>query len=410
MPADASMDYERFPTFAPLPEGMETDNAFICCDKCRGNTFRLRKRDYILLCTDCGQEMIELSDFQMADAPHLYASDSVSDNYANLPQEPDSLDEYFRENCPDLSEEAVLNLKNLAKIIDFDPANDDPEISTPENFVSAAYSAPWFQILRTRDRSVVLRPDGTVRAIGSNKYGQCKVDAWKDICAIATASTFTAGLDTDGKVRYAGQYWIGKLVITGWSNVTAIAAGNNFLAALFENGSVKAVGGISVPALTGITAIAASDSHLVVRSMDGSVRVFGLFNPHGMCNVQSWSGIRAVAIGTAHTVGLCEDGTVKAVGFSKKGKYEKNNRCEVQDWADITAIAAGSMHTVGLRSDGRVYAVGNNEKGQCDVWDWRNVIAICAGDTYTAALCVDGTILCTDPALKKLAEEACNHI
>ena len=103
-----------------------------------------------------------------------------------------------------------------------------------------------------------------------------------------------------------------------------------------------------------------------------------------MCNVQSWSGIRAVAVGTAHTVGLCEDGTVKAVGFSKKGKYEKNNRCEVQDWADITAIAAGSMHTVGLRSDGRVYAVGNNEKGQCDVWDWRNVIAICAGDTYTA--------------------------
>lgn len=400
MVGDISLDYEHFPTFSPLPDGMETENAFVRCEGCGGTVFHLRKAGKGLLCAHCRQEMLPL--------PSMLFPASDAEPQAMIPEEdphPESAnDDLFHEEpgseVPTV-EEFIRNNPALKGIVE---SQLPPEPEFPSTAIS---SAPWFQFARSKEHSAVLRPDGTVQAIGANKYGQCNVQDWKEITAIAAASGFTAGLAADGKVKYAGYNWMTRNKISGWSNITAIAAGSNFLAALCADGSVKAHG-IRVPVYSGITAIAAGENHLVARSVDGSVRAIGL-NSQGMCNVQDWSGITAVAAGSQHTIGLCEDGTVRAVGYQKKGKFEKASRCDVQEWTGMTAIAAGSFHTVGLRADGRVYAVGSNKDGQCDVWDWDDVIAICAGADYTAALRSDGTILCTDPTAKKLMEEVYCH-
>ncbi|MBQ3009704.1 MAG: protein kinase, partial [Oscillospiraceae bacterium] len=52
--------------------------------------------------------------------------------------------------------------------------------------------------------NVVLYADGTVKAIGNNKYGQLNVEHWTDIVAICAGSFHTVGLRSDGTVVATG--------------------------------------------------------------------------------------------------------------------------------------------------------------------------------------------------------------
>ncbi len=49
-------------------------------------------------------------------------------------------------------------------------------------------------------RTIGLKSDGTVAAVGWNEYGQCYVSDWRDIVAIAAGCTHTVGLKSDGTV------------------------------------------------------------------------------------------------------------------------------------------------------------------------------------------------------------------
>lgn len=60
-----------------------------------------------------------------------------------------------------------------------------------------------------RRHSVALKTDGTVTAVGDNKYGQCNVSDWRDIAAVVagnvhmarnTGNAHTVGLKSDGKM------------------------------------------------------------------------------------------------------------------------------------------------------------------------------------------------------------------
>ena len=53
--------------------------------------------------------------------------------------------------------------------------------------------------------AVGLRSDGTVVALGDNKYGQCNVTEWTDIVKIDTTETCTAGLKKDGTVVFTNN-------------------------------------------------------------------------------------------------------------------------------------------------------------------------------------------------------------
>lgn len=67
--------------------------------------------------------------------------------------------------------------------------------------------------------TVGLRPDGTVVAGGWNKHGQCDVAEWRDVVAIAAGCAHTLGLRSDGTVVAAGDGRFGQCDVGGWRGV-----------------------------------------------------------------------------------------------------------------------------------------------------------------------------------------------
>jgi hypothetical protein len=150
---------------------------------------------------------------------------------------------------------------------------------------------------------------GTVRAWGSNYFGQCNVPSNLGPCtAIAGGSYHTIALRTDGTVRAWGYN------ISGQCNIPSD--------------------------LGPCTAIAGGDHTIALRS-DGTVRAWG-YNGEGQCNVPSDLGpCTAVAGGEYHTIALRTDGTVRAWG---RNDYGQSNI--PSDLGPCTAIAGGFYHTV----------------------------------------------------------------
>ncbi len=239
--------------------------------------------------------------------------------------------------------------------------------------------------------TVGLRSDGSVVALGWNDYGQCNVDGWRDIVAVAPGGFHTVGLQSDGSVVAVGYNGSGRCEVSGWTDIVAIAAGGYHTVGLRSDGSVVATGlntsgQCDVSDWRDIVAIAAGGYHTVGLKRDGTVVSVGA-NGYGQCDVSGWRDIVAIAAGEHHTIGLKRDGTVVAVGNNRYGQ------CDVSDWRDIVAVAAGDIHTVGLRSDGTVVAVGDNEYRQCNVGGWRDIVAIAAGGDHTLGLRSDGTVV-----------------
>ena len=250
------------------------------------------------------------------------------------------------------------------------------------------------------DHTVGLRSDGTVVAVGRNEYGQCNVQDWRDIVAVA-AYYHTVGLRSDSTVVAVGWNDDGQCDVQDWRDIVAVAAGYRHTVGVKSDGTVVAVsrnkgGQCDVQDWRDIVAVAAH-GHTVGLRADGTVVAVG-DNFFDECDVQDWRDIVAVAAEECHTVGLRSDGTVVAVGGNEYGQ------CDVQDWRDIVAVAAGWGHTVGLRADGTVVAVGWNEDGQCDVQDWRDIVAVVAGGVHTVGLRADGTVV----AVGKNTDGRCN--
>ena len=126
--------------------------------------------------------------------------------------------------------------------------NDSKEIAIFKNTIAAG-----------RRHTVGLKSDGTVTAVGDNKYGQCNV--------------------------------------IGWRNIVAVAAGNVHMATNTGN------------------------AHTIGLKSDGTVVGVG-WNEHGQCNVSDWRDIVAVAAGCAHTLGLKSDGKVVAMGDNEYGQCD----------------------------------------------------------------------------------------
>ena len=242
--------------------------------------------------------------------------------------------------------------------------------------------------------TVGLCSNGTVMAVGRNKYGQCDFGDWSNIVAVAAGGNHTVGLRSNGTAAAKGGNWWylgGQCDVSGWSDIVAVAAGGTHMVGLRSNGTVVATGGnddgqCDVSGWSDIVAVAAGGTRTVGLRSDGTAEAVG-WNFFGQCNVSGWSDIVAVAAGAYHTVGLRSDGTVVAVGKNDAGQ------CDVGGWTDIVAVAAGSSHTVGLRSDGTVVAVGSNTNGKCDISDWSNIVAVAAGSDRTVGLRSNGTMV-----------------
>ena len=200
---------------------------------------------------------------------------------------------------------------------------------------------------------VGLTVDGFAFAQGTNNDGQCDVDSWEDIVAIAAGCWHSVGLKSEGTVVAVGDNTFNQCAVDDWKDIVSISAGRYHTVGLKADGTVVAVGD----------------------------------NSNGQCDVDSWGSIVAISAGDYHTVGLKSDGSVIAAGDNQYGQ------CEISNWTDITCISAGGAHTVGLKTDNSVIAVGKNESGQCDVTNWDYVIAVAAGQEHTAGLKADGTVV-----------------
>ena len=239
------------------------------------------------------------------------------------------------------------------------------------------------------DHTVGLKSDGTVVAVGSNKYHQCDVSQWTDIVAVSAGDCHTVGLKSDGTVVAADWNEDDRCDVSQWTDIVAVSAGGNHTVGLKSDGTVVAVGKneyhqCDVSQWRDIVAVSAGVDHTVGLKSDGTVVAVG--KKDGRDYVSQWRDIVAVSAGGNHTVGLKSDGTVVAVGSNRYGQ------CDVSQWRDIVAVNAG-WHTVGLKSDGTVVAVGSNKYGQCDVSQWTDIVAVSAGGLHTVGLKSDGTVV-----------------
>lgn len=335
---DASLDYLRYPTFAPLPRPVAR------CKGCGGSAFEFLLPQWKPVCKRCGRE-----------------------------------------------------LELAGKIVRTEPPGNQP-----------APSPGRIQICASSVHTVLLRPDGTVRAAmvpGNSKYdhGQCNVQDWTDIIAVACDFAYTIGLRKDGTVLVCGTKWAVESGVHRWSGITAIAAGDLHILGLRKDGTVNAIGQdlygrLEVKSWSNIISVAAGSGFSVGLRADGSVLAVGN-NSQKQCNTRTWSGIKAIAAGSNCTIGLRKDGTVCAVGAFR----DTHN---FQNWSGIIEIAGETWHTVGLQNNGKVLSVGSNPFGQCNTGNWSNVIHIWAAEHFTAAQTADGTILCTNPEIQKWLREA----
>ena len=200
--------------------------------------------------------------------------------------------------------------------------------------------------------SVGLRTDGRVLAAGDNSFGQCGVENWENMIAVACGLNHTLGLRTDGRVEAVGADTFSQCALGQWENVVGIAAGEGHSVGVLNNGRVLAAGD----------------------------------NSFGQCDTEKWSGVVAVAAGRMHTVGLRQDGTVVAAGDNQMGA------CDVGGWQDIVAIAAGNGFTVGVRQDGTLVATGDDTYGECRVSGLDQTMQVCAGDFHVLALSDGGRL------------------
>ncbi len=240
---------------------------------------------------------------------------------------------------------------------------------------------------------VALLSDGTVKAVGSNSFGECNTRDWQNVIAIYTGENYTMGLRANGTVYAVGDNTMGQCNVESWRNIVSIAVGPGHSIGLRADGTTVAAGDNSyaqsmVSSWSDITAVATSRRHSVGLRSDGMVYSTG-DNSYGQCELHTWRDVCAISVSAAHTVGLLTNGRVRAVGNNNEGQ------CNVKNWRNITAVSASTDHTVGLRADGTVVATGNNEYGQCNVEEWDNIMEIYTYYRCTVGLKWNGTVVAT---------------
>lgn len=243
------------------------------------------------------------------------------------------------------------------------------------------------------EHTVGLKSDGTVVATGNNEYGQCNVDSWTDIVAVAAGDRHTVGLKSDGTVVATGDDEYGQCDVDRWTDIVAVVAGVDHTVGLRSDGTIVATNEdeeLDIESWTDIVAVSAGAWYTVGLKSDGTVVAAGN-NVDGQCNVDGWTDIVAVAASRGRrTFGLKLDGTVVAVGDNKDGQWDEDG------WTDIVAVSSGFDYTVGLKSDGTVVAAKDSfESGECDVDGWTDIVAVAAGTWHTVGLKSDGTMVAT---------------
>ena len=256
-------------------------------------------------------------------------------------------------------------------------------------------------------------PDGTVQARGSNSDGQCRVEVWHDVVAVAAGYNHSLGLRSDGRVLAVGDNASGQCDVGNWSDVVAIAAGSQCSYGLRQDGTVLMAGRISeenaseIASWTDIAVIATCWSDLVGIDRDGTSHYSG--SCKGKQPITGWTDVVAVyPYNDKALYALKADGTFL---WSDIDTYEDNYLYEehqtAQTWTGLQQIAGTSRRCLAVGTDGKVrfvprkYELSMGEWG-IDTWlhymeepisQWDHLLAVelIGGTVY--GLQEDGTIL-----------------
>ena len=212
---DASRDYERFPTFAPIREavsaaGLRDRRApkdALRCEKCGSTAFSIRIPDNTRRCQRCG--------WTPDHRPHIECS--CGGRYFLVPADGSGL------LCPLCGRVTDLPRKPQAPVIppEIPVAPAKPAVpSLLDHYgkksadtkapVRKAPPAPAVKPVITAiaagaAHTVALYSDGTVRAIGDGSKNQCHVQTWTGITAIAAGDNHLVGLLSDGTLLAVGE-------------------------------------------------------------------------------------------------------------------------------------------------------------------------------------------------------------
>jgi hypothetical protein len=260
-------------------------------------------------------------------------------------------------------------------------------------FPLAGEAAVKVAVAAARDEfGLMLRPDGTVRSWGNNRFGQTDVPAGlKGVIAFAVGSGDRAAhalaLRNNGTVVGWGDNTFRQATPpTGLADVVAIAAGELHSLALTRDGRVMAWGNSAsplavVPESVGpAKAIAAGASFNLALLRDGRIVAWGL-NDAGQCQVPQVSGaVVEIAAGLRHAVARLDDGQVVAWGDNTA------KQCNVPtNLPPAAAVFAGAEASAALDQSGRLHVWGRVPKG---VTDFQGRVAQTAIGTTTCMILV----------------------
>ncbi|MCJ7791049.1 MAG: hypothetical protein MUP49_01315, partial [Dehalococcoidia bacterium] len=108
-------------------------------------------------------------------------------------------------------------------------------VNTPQGQVTPMVAAGW-------GHTVGLKSDGTVVAVGDNRYGQCNIGGWTGIIQVTAGSHHTVGIKADGTVVAVGYNHQGQCNVGGWTDIIKVAAGVYHTVGVKSDGTAVAVG------------------------------------------------------------------------------------------------------------------------------------------------------------------------
>lgn len=251
--------------------------------------------------------------------------------------------------------------------------------------------ARFNRVAASVDNSAWVDGLGRPHVVGSNEYGQCDVEGWPKITAIALGDRHAVGLTEAGTLVFAGSNEMGQCTLdTGNVPVIAIAASPYATFALLQNGGLRMCGAAQMSnddfaAVEGAIRVSASDTHVAVLKADGTVLAFGN-NARGACDTGAWKDIVMVACGFDFTIACDKAGTVYVIGSNDYGQ------AALDGLTTAYAVAAGQNTCFAILANGHVKAAGSNSMGQLDVGLWRNCVGIAAGYRHTIGINTKGII------------------
>ena len=260
--------------------------------------------------------------------------------------------------------------------------------------------------------TVGVKSDGTVLAVGNNRYGECDVSNWRNIIAVASGGEYTVGLKSDGTVVATGRNDVGQCDVSEWREIVAIAAAAFGTVGLRSDGTVVAtrevdkeclnwrdVIEISMGTFRNVYGLRSDGEYYSTSSSHkhrNNEKVAAFINGEdgtncgdidNRCKLIMQDGtveseyikLNDIIAGcnvSVITAGLKSDGTI-VVAERTNMKFSLFNELEDEDsmWKDIVAVSGRGNHIVGLKSDGRVVAfehrADNKTCRYLDVGKWK---------------------------------------